>query len=63
MSGLQASKTGRGGSTGKPADDPRWRQIHQAIEVIAGADGSRAERVQLVFSLPYSENWRHEYGA
>jgi len=47
---------------GQVADDPRWRQIHQAIEAIAGPNGNRAERAQLVFSLPYSENWRREYG-
>jgi len=60
---LAAAMDRVGRADGHVADDPRWRQIHQAIEVIAGADGSRAERVQLVFSLPYSENWRHEYGA
>jgi len=47
---------------GQVADDPRWRQIHQAIDAIASPNGSRAERTQLAFSLPYSENWRHEYG-
>ena len=47
---------------GQVADDPRWRQIHQAIDAIASPNGNRAERAQLVFSLPYSENWRREYG-
>jgi len=44
------------------ADDLRWRQLQQAIGVIAGSEGNRAERVQMTFSLPYDGNWRHEYG-
>ena len=48
-------------SEGQVVDDPRMRQIHQAIEVIAGPVGNRAERVQMAFSLSYSENWRQEY--
>ena len=47
---------------GQVTDDLRWRQIHQAIDAIASPNGSRAERAQLVFSLPYSDNWRREYG-
>ena len=47
---------------GQVADDLRWRQLQQAIEVIASPGGNRAERVQMTFSLPYVENWRHEYG-
>ena len=51
-----------GRADGQVADDPRWRQLQQAIGVIASPDGNRAERVQTTFSLPYVENWRHEYG-
>jgi hypothetical protein len=47
---------------GQVAEDPRWRQLQQAIGFIATPDGNRAERVQMTFSLPYVENWRHEYG-
>ena len=47
---------------GQVADDPRWRQIQQAIGVIASPNGNRAERAQMAFSLPYVENWRREYG-
>jgi hypothetical protein len=43
-------------------DDPRWRQLQQAIGVIASPDGNRAEQVQMTLSLPYDGNWRHEYG-
>ena len=51
-----------GRAEGQVADDPRWQQFQQAIGVIASPDGNRAERVQMTFSLPYVENWRHEPG-
>ena len=51
-----------GRADGQVADDPRWRQLQQAIGVIASPDGNRTERVQMTFSLPYDKNWRHEYG-
>ena len=50
-----------GRADGQVADDPRWRQLQQAIGVIASPDGNRAERVQMTFSLPYDGNWRYEY--
>lgn len=51
-----------GRADGQVTDDPRWRQLQQAIELIASPEGNRAERVQMTFSLPYAENWRREYG-
>lgn len=51
-----------GRADGQVADDPRWRQLQQAIGVIASPDGNRAERLLMTFSLPYIENWRREYG-
>ncbi len=47
---------------GQITEDRRWQQIHLAIAAIASAKGGRAERAQQVFSRPYSENWRREYG-
>ena len=47
---------------GQVTDDPRWRQLQQALGEIASPDGNRAERVQMAFSLPYSEDWRRQYG-
>jgi hypothetical protein len=46
---------------GRVTDDRRWQQIHKALDTIAAPNGNRAEQTQLAFSLPYSENWRHEY--
>jgi hypothetical protein len=48
---------------GQVTDDRRWQHILQAIGALAGPNGNRAEQAQLVFSLPYTENWRREYGA
>ena len=53
----------RVGRAGSPVtDDPRWRQLQQAIGVLGSPDDNRAERVQMTFSLPYSEDWRCQYG-
>jgi hypothetical protein len=51
-----------GRANGEVADDPRWRQLQQAIGVIASPEGNRAERVLMTFSLPCAENWQREYG-
>ena len=47
---------------GQVADDPRWRQLQQAIGVVASPEGNCAERVQMSFSLPYNQDWRRQYG-
>ena len=39
-------------------DDPRLATLQRAIRVLTDGQGNRAERVQLVFSIPYDENWR-----
>ncbi len=38
--------------------DPRMDQIRQSLEILASAEGARAQRVQMAFSLPYDENWQ-----
>ena len=43
---------------GSAANDPRLTRIHEAIEVLAGADPNRAEKVQLIFSRPYDAEWK-----
>ena len=53
-------RVGRG--LGDLADDSRWTQIQQVMEVIAGLQGNRAERSQLLFSFPYIEDWRRQFG-
>jgi len=43
---------------GSLADDPRIPALHRAIEVLAGPDPERSERIQLIFSRPYEEDWK-----
>ena len=47
---------------GKIEGDGRLRQFRQALDVLAGADGDRAERVQMIFSLPYAPDWKQAFG-
>ncbi len=36
-------------------DDPRLAQIRRSLEILAADGPDRAERVQMVFSLPFEE--------
>jgi len=45
---------------GSVSDDPRRKQIRQAVEALAADEFGRAEKLQLVFSLPYEEDWQKE---
>jgi hypothetical protein len=37
-------------------------QLRQALEILGREGPGRAERLQSLFSLPYQDNWRTEYG-
>ena len=41
--------------------DPRLMQIHQGLSLLTDPEAERAERIQMVFSLPYDENWRSSF--
>jgi len=43
-------------------DDPRRNRLEQAIQILHDSDQSRAERLQLLFSRPFNENWKQEFG-
>jgi len=43
---------------GSAEDDPRLAQLREALAMMAGPEGNRAERFQMIFSLPYDENWK-----
>ncbi|HZZ71213.1 MAG TPA: hypothetical protein VFE24_03115 [Pirellulales bacterium] len=49
-------------AAGDVSADPRRQQIHKGIAVLQGANPDRAEKIQLLFSLPYLENWKMEFG-
>lgn len=47
---------------GDTSSDPRRDNIHRSLELLARGGSGRAEQVQMLFSLPYKEDWRKEYG-
>jgi hypothetical protein len=47
---------------GEVADDPRLAKLHRGLELLLGETGGRAERVQLLFSRPYNEDWQSALG-
>ena len=48
---------------GSVADDSRTAQIRAGIGALLNDDGraGRAERVQMIFSLPYEDAWRTKW--
>jgi hypothetical protein len=47
---------------GSVGDEPRLGKIRQALQILAGDTSDRAERLQMLFCLPYQEDWRKDYG-
>lgn len=50
-----AATLDRIGRAGGAADDPRTAQIRRALEILADDQPDRAERMQMVFSLPVTD--------
>ena len=49
--------------SGSVADDSRMRQLGEAIDILRLQETSgRAEKLQLLFSLPYDDAWPQKYG-
>jgi hypothetical protein len=51
-----------GRAAGSVEDDPRLEQVRQSLDLLARREGAtdRAERIQMVFSLPYDPQWREK---
>jgi hypothetical protein len=47
---------------GAVSDDPRLTKIVQALEILADHQPDKAQRIQMLFSLPYQENWAEQFG-
>ncbi len=47
----------RGASASEVENDPRLTKVRQALELLHDGKGSRAERVQKIFSLDYNAKW------
>jgi hypothetical protein len=48
-------------SEGDVAVDPRLARIRQALDLLSQPRDDRAEQLQLLFSLPYDEQWRESF--
>jgi hypothetical protein len=50
-------------ATGDVSEDARIRQIAESLKVLASNEfEDRAAAVQMIYSLPYSDSWRGEFG-
>jgi hypothetical protein len=47
---------------GDVRNDLRLQQLRSALGLMASGEGDYAEQFQMLFSLPYNENWREQYG-
>ncbi|MGV3483959.1 MAG: hypothetical protein ACO1RT_06040 [Planctomycetaceae bacterium] len=49
---------------GKPVDDPRRARLEEALQVLLAQSDSadRAKQLQQIFSRPYDDQWRREFG-
>jgi hypothetical protein len=59
---LAASFDRMGRAEGSLDEDPRLRQLREAVEVLRDEREGRAERVQMLFSDTYDGDWRDTFG-
>jgi hypothetical protein len=45
----------------KLASEPRLEGIRRAIETLSQPGPGRAEKIQLIFSLPYESEWKEKF--
>lgn len=48
-------------AAGSAADDARRKALDEALAILVDGSTPRAERIQMLFSLPYDESWRELY--
>ena len=46
---------------GTVQDDTRLQLLSKGIEILQSAESDRAERIQLLFSLDYNEDWPKQF--
>lgn len=46
---------------GNVGEDPRLKKIHESLAVLVEGKENRAERIQLLFSLPYKSDWKEQF--
>jgi hypothetical protein len=48
-------------AAGDVADDRRLQQIRSALELLPSSAENRAEQIQMIFSLPFDEDWQARF--
>ncbi|HEV2968776.1 MAG TPA: hypothetical protein VGY55_02230 [Pirellulales bacterium] len=48
-------------AAGSPEADPRRQKVRDALAILLEPEPDRAERMQLLFSLPYDPEWKQEF--
>ena len=46
---------------GEVADDVRMQNLSEALRIALSEDSHRAERIQLLFSREYDEDWKEQF--
>lgn len=46
---------------GSVADDKRIHKVREALEVLLGDAPEKAEQIQMLFSLPYDDEWQEKF--
>lgn len=46
---------------GDVADDPRMQKLNEALQIAMSPDPHRAEKIQILFSREYDENWKEQF--
>jgi hypothetical protein len=46
---------------GSTADDPRRQKLEMGLRVLLSSEGDRAERIQLIFSREYANDWQSRF--
>jgi hypothetical protein len=41
--------------------DPRWERVLRGLRVLLEDRDDRAEQIQLIFSRPYTPDWRRQF--
>jgi hypothetical protein len=42
-------------------NDPRCERIRRALAVLSQSDTPRAEQIQMIFSLPFADDWQEQF--
>jgi len=46
---------------GNVTDDDRMKKLSEALQITLSNDPHRAEKIQLLFSREYEENWKDQF--